>query len=65
MADPSTSRDQSDHLDRLVQLARRAVREARRRSHELNVANVYSIDGRLYYEHPNGEWTRDDAPPTD
>ena len=49
------SDDVSDQLDRLTQLSHRAVREAQATSRILNVPNVYSINGRLYYECADGE----------
>jgi hypothetical protein len=55
MNESNSSQDTSDQLDILVQLARQAVREAQQRSRELGVANVYSINGKLLYELPNGE----------
>lgn len=55
MIDANPSADTSDHFDRLIQLGRKAVRDAQQRSRDLGVANVYSINGQLYYELPNGE----------
>lgn len=55
MIDSLPSKDASNHIDRLVQLGRQAVRIAQQRSRELGVANVYSVNGQLYYELPNGE----------
>lgn len=57
MIDHSSSQDTSDHIDRLVQLSRRAVRVAQQKSRELGVPNVYGVNGKLYFELPNGEWT--------
>jgi hypothetical protein len=55
MIDSVPSTDVSDHFDRLIQLARTAVRAAQQDSRDKGVANVYSFDGRLYYELPTGE----------
>lgn len=55
MIESNSSKDVSDHFDRLIQLAREAVREAQQQSRDLGVANVYSFNGRLFYELPNGE----------
>jgi hypothetical protein len=55
MIDSISSKDRSSHIDRLIQLARRAVRVAQQHSRELGVANVYSINGQLFYEKSNGE----------
>jgi len=50
-----SSEDVSNHLDRLIQIGREAVRNAQQESRELGVANVYSFGGKLYYELPTGE----------
>jgi hypothetical protein len=41
--------------DEFVRIARLAVKEAQEESRRLGVANVYFINGRTYYEMPNGE----------
>jgi hypothetical protein len=38
-------------------IGNRAVRAAQEESRRLGVPNVYSINGRLYFELPNGEIT--------
>lgn len=55
MIEAETSKDTSDHFDHIIQLGRQAVRDAQQQSRDLGVANVYSINGKLYYELPNGE----------
>jgi hypothetical protein len=40
-----------------VRIGRLAVKEAQEESRRLGVANVYFINGRTYYELPNGEYT--------
>jgi hypothetical protein len=55
MIDSIESNDESDRTDEFLQVFRSAIRKAQARSRELGVANVYSINGRLYYELPNGE----------
>ena len=40
--------------DELMRICRSAVRKAQAESRRLGVANVYSIDGQLLYELPNG-----------
>lgn len=55
MMESSSSTDVSSHYDRLIQLARQAVRDAQQRSRDLGVPNVYSFNGQLLYELPNGE----------
>lgn len=38
-----------------LRILKTAVRKAQEESRRLGVANVYSINGRLHYELPNGE----------
>lgn len=45
-------------VDELMRICRSAVRKAQAESRQLGVANVYYIDGQVYYELPNGEYTR-------
>ncbi len=65
MIDSVSSQDTSDHFDRLIQLGRQAVRDAQRHSRELGVANVYSLNGKLYYELPSGELSLSQASSAD
>jgi len=44
--------------DELMRVCRSAVRKAQAESRRLGVANVYSFDGQLFYELPNGEFSR-------
>ncbi|MBW3600803.1 MAG: hypothetical protein KY475_26495 [Planctomycetes bacterium] len=46
--------------DEMVRIGNRAVRRAQEESRRLGVPNVYSINGILYYELPNGELSRTD-----
>ena len=41
-------------LSEISRIANRAVRKAQEESRRLRVPNVYSINGVLYYEHPDG-----------
>ncbi len=41
--------------DEAIRIFRTAVRKAQEENRRLGIANVYSINGRLYYERPNGE----------
>jgi hypothetical protein len=43
-----------------TRIGRRAVQQAKERSRQLGVPNVCSINGRIYYELPNGELSLDD-----
>ena len=44
----------------MVRIGNRAVQRAQEESRRLGVPNVYSINGFLYYELPNGELSRED-----
>jgi len=49
-----------DHERQVIEIQRigsRAVRKAQEESRRLGVPNVYSINGIIYYELPNGELT--------
>jgi hypothetical protein len=45
-------------IDELMRVCRSAVREAQAESRRLGVANVYAFGDQLYYELPNGEYSR-------
>jgi hypothetical protein len=45
----------SRRTDEFLRICRSAVRNAQERNRRLGIANAYSINGRLYYELPNGE----------
>ena len=40
-----------------TRIASRAVEKAKAENRRLGIPNVYTINGRLYYEKPNGELT--------
>ncbi len=42
-------------IDEIVRIGNRGVAKAQDDSRRLEVPNVYSINGRLYYETPTGE----------
>ena len=44
----------------IQRIGRRAVRKAQEESRKLRVPNVYSYNGTLYYELPDGRLTRED-----
>lgn len=50
--------DTYQKVDGLMRICRSAVRGAQAESRRLGVANVYFINGQLYYELPNGEFSR-------
>ena len=62
MADVLHDVDTYQRMDELMRVCRSAVRKAQAESRALGVANVYSFDGRLYYELPNGEYSRKRPP---
>jgi hypothetical protein len=47
-------------LDRILRIGRQASIKAQEESRKMGVPNVYSIDGKLYYELPSGELTTED-----
>jgi hypothetical protein len=51
--------------DEMMRIFRTGVRKAQAESRQLGVANVYSFNGQLYYELPNGEFSRTRPPPPD
>jgi hypothetical protein len=50
-------------IDELVRIGRRAVANAQEENRRAGVPNVYSINGRIYYELPNGELSLEDPWP--
>lgn len=58
MTDLLQSVETYQKADELMRICRSAVRKAQEESRRLGVANVYSIDGTIYYELPNGEYSR-------
>ena len=57
---PSLTADEYAVIDELVRLGSIAVNDAQNESRRLGVPNVYSINGRLYYETPTGELSTSD-----
>lgn len=62
MADALHNVDTFQKADELIRLCRTAVRKAQAESRRLGVANVYSFDGQLYYELPDGKYSRKRPP---
>ena len=58
MSDVLDSAEAFRRTDELVSVFRSAVRKAQAESRRLGVANVYSLNGQLYYELPDGEYCR-------
>jgi len=48
-----------NHLE-IQRIGNRAVHEAQEDNRRKGIPNVYSRNGKLYYELPDGELTRDD-----
>jgi len=48
------------NIDELIRLGSIAVNDAQNDSRRLQVPNVYSINGRIYYETPTGELSTTD-----
>ncbi len=51
----------SVNLDRILRIGRRATKKAQEDNRRMGIPNVYSINGQLYYELPNGELTTEDT----
>ena len=49
----------SEQAKNILKVASKAVKEAQRKSLENGVANVYSKNGQLYYQLPNGVITQE------
>ena len=45
---------------KFLQIANRAVKRAQEENRKKGIPNVYSYNGHIYYELPNGELTKDD-----
>ena len=57
---PSLTAEKYAAIDELVRLGSIAVHDAQNESRRLGVPNVYSINGRLYYETATGELSASD-----
>jgi hypothetical protein len=62
MAEVLRDVDTYQKVDELMRVCRSAVRKAQAESRRLGVPNVYSFDGQLYYELPNGDFSRNRPP---
>jgi hypothetical protein len=47
-------------IDEIVRIGKRGVAKSQEANRRLGVPNVYSINGRLYYETPTGELSTTD-----
>jgi hypothetical protein len=60
MADASIPLETYEKIQELIRIGNRAVHAAQEENRRLGIPNVYSINGILYYELPNGELSRED-----
>ncbi len=60
MLKPTISLQAIEKGKELFRIGQLAVRDAQEENRRLGIPNVYSINGVLYYELPNGELTRED-----
>ncbi len=54
------SREAYERAQEIRRIGNRAVRKAQEESRRLGVPNVYSINGTIYYERPDGTLTMED-----
>ena len=59
MASGLSNLETYQRVDEIMRIFRLAVRDAQEESRRLGVANVYSFNGQIYYELPDGELTRE------
>jgi len=55
MAESQLSNETYAAIDQIGRIAKLAVAKAQEESRRMGVPNVYSINGRIYYETPTGE----------
>ena len=60
MAESQLSNETHATIDQIVRIANLAVAKAQEESRRMGVPNVYSINGRIYYETPTGELSASD-----
>jgi hypothetical protein len=65
MASTSIPSSAFEKLQELVRIGKSAVQKAQEENRRLGIPNVYSINGILYYELPNGELSREDPYPVE
>ena len=57
---PTLSVETYSRIDELLRIGSAAIAKAQEDSRRMGVPNVYSINGRLYYETPTGELSPSD-----
>jgi hypothetical protein len=60
MASTSIPLETYETIQELIRIGNRGVHQAQEESRRRGIPNVYSINGIIYYELPNGELTRED-----
>ena len=60
MASTSIPVEVYEKIQELIRIGNRGVRNAQEENRRRGIPNVYSINGILYYELPNGELSRED-----
>ena len=60
MASTSIPLEVYEKIQELIRIGNRGVRNAQEENRRRGIPNVYSINGILYYELPNGELSRTD-----
>ncbi len=60
MPESQLSAETYETIDHIVRIGNVAVAKAQEESRRMGVPNVYSINGRIYYETPTGELTATD-----
>jgi hypothetical protein len=60
MANTSIPLETYEKVRELMRIGSSAAHEAQEENRRLGIPNVYSINGILYYELPNGELSRED-----
>ena len=55
MKKPDLSRETYEQMMEVIRIGNRAVRQAQEENHRLGLPNIYSRNGKIIYEMPNGE----------
>ncbi|HMB92202.1 MAG TPA: hypothetical protein VKP65_15225 [Rhodothermales bacterium] len=63
MQAPELDKDVYERFIAFERIGNRAVRKAQEESRRLGVPNVYSINGTIYYERPDGTLSTEDPYP--
>jgi len=55
MKKPDLSRETYEQMMEVIRIGNRAVRQAQEENHRLGLPNIYSRNGKIIYEMPDGE----------